>query len=75
MRVKSSEHKLELFKNTQVVDISKISISSHNLKRSVNLMRKEDFQSFFMSVKQYEKSAFTECVELDFSYKSDVNHM
>ena len=54
MRVKSSEHKLELFKNTQVVDISKISISSHNLKRSVNLMRKEEliFQSQFHQMNQ-----------------------
>ena len=49
VRVKSSEHKLELFKNVQVVDISKVSLSSHNLKRSVSLMRKQElvFQSPF----------------------------
>ena len=51
VRLKSSEHKLELFKNSQVIDISKIALSSHNLKRSVNLLRKNEltFKSLFHS--------------------------
>ena len=49
VRIKNSEHKLELFRNTQVVDISKLSLASHNLKRSVSLLNKQEliFKSSF----------------------------
>ena len=49
VRIKSSEHKLKLFRNTQVIDISKLSLASHNLKRSVSLLRKQElvFKSSF----------------------------
>ena len=52
VRVKSSESKLRLFQNTQIIDISKLSLSAHNLKRSVDLLRSSEltFESNFHSI-------------------------
>ena len=52
VRIKSSESKLRLFQNTQIIDISKLSLSAHNLKRSIDLLRSGEltFESNFHSV-------------------------
>ena len=61
VRIKSSEHKLKLFRNTQVIDISKLSLASHNLKRSVSLLRKQElvFKSSFHTCSTSSPSIYT----------------
>ena len=38
VRIKKSEPRLKLFKNSQVIDISKAAILGHNLKRAVQVL-------------------------------------
>ena len=70
VRIKKSEPKLKLFKNSQVIDISKTGILGHNLKRAVKVLGsqqmaiKSGFHSVQTSTFEYllkENVGFHQC--------------